>query len=118
VYGTARGSDYGYSIYELEVYGTSAARQSTAVLATNKTSNEQLITVYPNPAHEQMLITIPNGNQQKSQISICDINGKIYFSGSVTGNTYNMNVSKLPAGMYIVQIISGNKKTIKKIVKE
>lgn len=114
MYGTARGSDYGYSIYELEVYGS--AIQSTVALA--KTFKEQLITVYPIPAHDQVLITIPCGNQQKSQISLCDINGKVYFSGSTTGNTYNMNVSKLPAGIYIVQIISGNKRTTKKIVKE
>ncbi|SEW43957.1 Por secretion system C-terminal sorting domain-containing protein [Chitinophaga sp. YR573] len=114
MYGTARGSDYGYSIYELEVYGTASTSLST--LALTKTSNERPITVYPVPAHDQLLITIPNGN--KSQISLCDINGKVYFSGSATGNTYNMNVSKLPAGIYIVQIINGNKKTIKKIVKE
>jgi hypothetical protein len=116
VYGTARGSDYGYSIYELEVYGTASASLSALALATTKPG--QLITVYPVPAHDQVLITIPDGNQQKSQISLCDINGKVYFAGSTTGNTYNMNVSKFPAGIYIVQIISGNKKTIKKIVKE
>lgn len=118
VYGTARGSDYGYSIYELEVYGSAAARQSVAALATDKTSNQKLITVYPVPAHDHVLITIPDGHQQKSKISLCDINGKVYFSGSVTGNSYNMNVSKLPAGVYIIQIISGDKKTTKKIVKE
>ncbi|SFD16015.1 endoglucanase [Chitinophaga sp. CF118] len=118
MYGTSRGSDYGYSIYEMQVYGTASALRSTTALATNKTVNEQLITVYPNPAHDHVLITIPNNNQQKSQIILYDINGKVYFSGSETGNTYNMNVSKLPAGIYVVKIISGNKKTIKKIVKE
>jgi hypothetical protein len=116
MYGTARGSDYGYSIYELEVYGTLSASLSTLAVATAKT--EQQITVYPVPAHDQVLITIPGNHQQKSQISLCDINGKVYFSGFTTGNSYNMNVSKLPVGMYVIQIISGNKRTIKKIVKE
>ncbi|WP_223233320.1 cellulase family glycosylhydrolase [Chitinophaga sp. CF418] len=117
IYGTARGSDYGYSIYELEVYGTNAARQAN-VETTAVKNNVQQITVYPVPAHDHVLITIPDGVQQKSRISLYDMNGKVYFSGLATGSTYNVNVSKLPAGMYIIQIINGDKKTIKKIVKE
>lgn len=118
IYGTARGSDYGYSIYELEVYGASGARQATTALTTEKTGNEQQITVYPVPAHDQVQITLPYGHRQKSRISLCDMNGKVYFSGVTTGNTYNMNVSTLPAGIYIIQIINGKERTIKKIVKE
>jgi aryl-phospho-beta-D-glucosidase BglC (GH1 family) len=116
MYGTARGSEYGYSIYELEVYGTASAGVST--LATAKTGNKQQITMYPIPAHDQVLITIPDGNQHKSLITLLDMNGKVYFSGSATGNTYNMDVSKLPVGVYIVQILSGDKRMTKKIVKK
>lgn len=118
VYGTARGSDYGYSIFELQVYGTGSANRSTLALTTPKTGKERQITVYPVPAHDQVLITIPDNNQQKSQISLFDMNGKVYFTGSATGSTYNMDVSKLPVGMYIVQIINGNKKTTRKILKK
>lgn len=118
VYGTARGSDYGYSIFELQVYGTASANRSALALTTPKTGKERQITVYPVPAHDQVLITIPDNNQQKSQISLFDMNGKVYFTGSATGSTYNMDVSKLPVGMYIVQIINGNKKTTRKILKK
>lgn len=114
MYGTARGSAYGYSIYELEVYGASAARKAT----TTQVVAEQQIMVYPVPAHDHVLITLPYGKQQKSQISLCDINGKVYFTGAATGSTYNMDVSKLPVGVYVIQIISGDKRTVKKIVKE
>ncbi|MCF6404864.1 discoidin domain-containing protein [Chitinophaga filiformis] len=117
IYGTARGSEYGYSIYELEVYGTAGARQANVAAAVVK-NKLQDITVYPVPTHDQVQITMPAGHQQKSQISVHDMNGKVYLSGSTSGSTYNMDVSKLPAGMYIIQIISGNKKTTKKIVKE
>ncbi|PWV46992.1 cellulase family glycosylhydrolase [Chitinophaga sp. S165] len=118
IHGTARGSEYGYSIYELEVYGTAAARQSTIALAAPKADQASQITVYPVPAHDQVTINLPASNKQKSQITLSDINGKVYFSGLTTGNTYRVNVSKLPVGMYIIQIVTGDKRTIKKIVKE
>lgn len=110
IYGTARGSDYGYSIYELEVYGTAAA------LA--KSATTQLISVYPVPAQDNIIVTLPAGQQQKSVISVFDINGKVQLTGVTAAATYNMDVSKLPAGVYFVQIVNGDKKTTKKIVKK
>jgi aryl-phospho-beta-D-glucosidase BglC (GH1 family) len=114
IYGTARGSDYGYSIYELEVYGTATALS----LATEKTAATQVISVYPVPAHDHIVVTIPAGHKQKSVISVYDMHGKVQLTGVTGATTYNMDVSKLPPGIYIVQIVNGDKKTVKKIVKE
>jgi endoglucanase len=80
-------------------------------------NNEQLISVYPVPAHDQVTIAIPD-NRQKSQIIVSDINGKVYAVATATGNIHTLNISKYPAGMYMVQIINGDKKTIKKILKK
>ena len=117
VYGTARGSEYGYSIYELEVYG-SLATASTVAMTTAKPADTQLITVYPVPAHDNIAVNIPASHRQKSQISLYDMSGKVYLSGTSSATTYNMDISKLPAGIYIMQITTGDKKTIRKIIKE
>jgi aryl-phospho-beta-D-glucosidase BglC (GH1 family) len=118
IYGTARGTVYGYSIYDLEVYGTAATTRMVTTTPANTTiSNEQLISVYPVPAHDQLTITIPENRQQKSRIIVSDLNGKIYSTANASGTTYTMNVSKFPAGMYVVQIIDGDKKIIKKVLK-
>ncbi len=99
IYGTARGSIYGYSIYELEVYGTAAgARMATTTASAVNFSNEQLISVYPVPAHDQLTISLPG--QQKSQIIVSDINGKAYAMATASGNMHTIDVSKYPAGMY------------------
>jgi hypothetical protein len=119
IYGTARGSSYGYSIYELEVYGTAAgARLETTTPTAAAISNEQLISVYPVPAHENVTITLPENRQQKSQIIVSDLNGKVYTVATATGSTHTLNISKYPAGMYLVQIINGDKKTVKKMLKK
>ncbi len=87
IYGTARGSIYGYSIYELEVYGTAAgARIATTTTGAANISNEQLISVYPVPAHDQLTISLPEYGQQKSQIILSDINGKVYAVATASGS--------------------------------
>jgi aryl-phospho-beta-D-glucosidase BglC (GH1 family) len=119
MYGTARGSEYGYSIYELGVYGTAAtSRIATITPAIVAPVKEQSISAYPIPAHDQIIINIPNGSQQKSQVIISDINGKICAIQSVSGNTCQMNVRQLLAGLYIVQVMNGNKKSIIRMVKK
>jgi hypothetical protein len=71
IYGTARGTTYGYSIYELEVYGTAATtRMATTTPAVAAPGNEQSISAYPIPAHDEIIIRIPDGSRQKSQVII------------------------------------------------
>jgi endoglucanase len=121
IYGTARGTEYGYSIYELQVYGT-AATSITALKPGATTaaalSPELQLTVYPIPAKDHINITIPEGNGKKSQVILSDINGKVYTKETAQGNIHVLNLSNIPSGMYIVQVVQGNKKTVKKIWKK
>jgi hypothetical protein len=114
--GTARGSEYGYSIYELAVHGTAAnARMET--ITSNTNSLEQRIQVYPVPSKDLVNITLPESNQ-KTQIVVTDLNGKTYYTGTASGNIHQLHISKYPAGIYVVQLINGNNRIIKRIVKK
>jgi len=76
------------------------------------------VSVFPNPAVNQ--ITVELSNDKVSSIQITDINGKrvdgIKFNGE--NSVEEVTVSKLPSGIYFIEIlgISGNMKT-KKIIK-
>ena len=121
IYGTARGSDYGYSIYELEVYGTSATtgtRLATNVTTDAAVSMEQKIIVYPIPADDHITINIPDGLNIKSQVILSDINGKVVKVETYQGNTFVLRMNKVPAGIYIIQVTQGNKKMVKRIWKK
>jgi aryl-phospho-beta-D-glucosidase BglC (GH1 family) len=113
--GTARGSAYGYSIYELEVYGTAAAARLSTVTMAN--SLEQRILVYPVPSKDEVTITLP-GSAEKTRIVVTDLTGKTYYTGIASGNVHKLHINKYPAGIYVVQLINGEKKTIKRIVKK
>jgi aryl-phospho-beta-D-glucosidase BglC (GH1 family) len=118
MYGTARGSAYGYSIYELEVYGTAATtRTSTTNTITTINNLEQRIQVYPVPSKDEVTITLPESTQ-RTQVVVTDLNGKTYYTGIASGNVHKLHINKYPAGIYVVQLINGDKKIIKRIVKK
>ncbi len=78
--------------------------------------------VYPNPASSQLHIVLSNADNKsegKVLLVLKDINGKTVWSGENTnaGTTMNVDVSKLPNGIYILQIInSKNIISAKKII--
>lgn len=118
MYGTARGSDYGYSIFELEVYGTAATRKETTTSITAEESSvAQKIQVYPVPSKDEVTITLPEFTQ-KTQVVVTDLTGKTFYTGIASGNVHKLHINKYPAGIYVVQLISGNQKIIKRIVKK
>lgn len=69
------------------------------------------ISIYPNPAKDNIHIK----NAENSNIVICDVLGKVVLSESNISNDFNMNVSGLAKGNYVVKIMNGNQFVTKKI---
>jgi hypothetical protein len=69
---------------------------------------EQIFSVYPNPATDQITIALPDAD---AAVVLYNISGeKTGVTFVYTGTTsVSADVSKLPAGNYLVKIISGNK---------
>ncbi len=94
-------------------------------LSTNDpfTKNGISVIAYPNPTSESFNIVINSENPQDLDLNIYDILGRTigtpFRIKSATGdNNTNINISKLPQGMYIYTLSSGNKVVYKnKIVK-
>jgi subtilisin-like proprotein convertase family protein/subtilisin family serine protease len=89
----------------------------TAVLSIT-TVQELPITIYPNPATTSFSIQF-DGATTETSIHIYDINGRLvrkeaYQSG---GNLKTIDVSSMNSGVYLIEVISGRSKTVKKLVK-
>jgi GH18 family chitinase/chitodextrinase len=113
IYGTARGTAWGYSIFELEVYGTAAAQA-----ARTATLTEASISVYPNPAEDHVTIHVPEGWQDAAIVTVVNAYGKSFISQKVTEKESTLQLSSLPQGQYIIQITHGQSKTVKRIWKK
>jgi len=88
---------------------------------------EQNILIYPNPANDNLTISInsPKASQANAQlrimdVSILDITGKQVTSKKYKGESkkYIVNVENLPAGLYFIKIKTNNGEIMRKFVKQ
>lgn len=58
--------------------------------------------LFPNPSTGQLNINFNNSDYK--QLSIIDIQGKVYFKGQIENQFFTRNFSSLPEGIYLIQI--------------
>ena len=71
------------------------------------------ISIYPNPTQNQL--TIDGRDLQINRVEICDLAGRVVF-GQPQGSPLQINVSALPAGIYLVKIHTDKGVVTRKVV--
>jgi hypothetical protein len=89
-----RATAYGFSLFELEVYGT-------AILSAIQ-PQRPVTSVFPNPATDQVFLQLPAYWESGTILRVKDIYGRILYKGSVQGTSQSFTVSAFPAGMYYI----------------
>jgi len=74
------------------------------------------MTVYPNPAADFFTLNIDNDNQADKILNIYSLNGSLVKTEILKNNQQEINISKLNAGIYIVEIKSENFSRKQKLV--
>ena len=86
-------------------------------LNTDEHNLENNVSVYPNPVSNNLQIQFKQLGEYR--ITITDITGKTIKNVSFQQQHYSLNMEKLPAGIYLIQIQDQNLNTIaKKIIKK
>jgi hypothetical protein len=124
MYGTASGlAGYGYSIFNLEVYGTPTGAR-IAVASTDERSEESElgVDVFPNPAFGDITITAKVQKPGVTAISIIDAQGEV-----VTGlyndkldagvHEFKYNTTPLKTGLYFVRVSQQHASETRKMIK-
>ena len=76
------------------------------------------MSISPNPANEKIWCNI-NASFQNAILSITSLDGRIVFQTSkVAQNSFELDVSQLAAGAYLLVIDSDSGKWVKKFMKE
>ena len=68
--------------------------------------SEEQYRIYPNPAKGSVTISNPGSVYQAA--SVIDMNGKICISTLLSSDITQIDISSLPAGVYIVRLVNGN----------
>jgi hypothetical protein len=117
--------------YYAQVYGWNGANSATSCytlrvqLGTASRGADELITgdvqkvdVYPNPANNVVNINL-TGFTGKSVVSMFDVNGRVVLHREMNTAKSQLDISALPAGVYMMRIRNGAKEVnMTKIIKQ
>jgi hypothetical protein len=110
MYGTKRNTDYGYSLYEFEVYGVSS----------NGTGDREQgsIRIFPSVIGSERILTIKaSENLMKCAVMICNSFGNIMMQENFSGDEINLKLSnQFNPGVYMVRLLYRNTVLSKKII--
>ena len=80
---------------------------TVSILATEKQDPFGQLTLFPNPAQDILHVGIPKGSSGTIQITLVDLQGRIQSvqnaSISLGENTIQMDISRLPKGIYVLK---------------
>ncbi len=93
----------------IEHLGTPIVNNSLVSSGNNLSLNN-----YPNPFTKTTTIRF-NNNNQKTEISIFNMNGKKVLQEIVTGNSFKWDASELRSGIYLLKVKNSSKVFIKNI---
>lgn len=81
-------------------------------------ANNFRLRVVPNPAHDNVMLTVSGLNNSRVDITVSDIQGKTLFSDNLTGTTVSrkIDVSGYPKGIYFVRAKSNDNLKVEKLV--
>jgi len=100
----AGGRQY-YRIKQTEANGEIGYSEIVSVVLKN---DKKGINIWPNPAKDQVRIAGNGGNESFTKAQIFDLSGRMFTEISLQGNKQTINVSKLPAGTYLIKIQTEN----------
>lgn len=112
---------YGYSIFEIEAYGSASTAKSSITSKQEITDEEEITTfsVYPNPASDLLQLSFSEKLNNKV-IVIFNLYGKMMMQYKLDDTTKEstIDISQLPKGIYILNLTSDEKNWTKKLIKE
>ncbi|MFC0780234.1 family 16 glycosylhydrolase [Flavobacterium sp. HJSW_4] len=110
---------YGYSLFEIEAYGSAATLSAKMALNVEEESQaeEVLFAVYPNPTTNYVRVSSPE-NLDNKVITIYDNSGNLVLQNKIQENESVIDISRLRRGIYILNFKSDQKSWTKKLIKK
>jgi hypothetical protein len=93
-----------YRLKEVDLNGNSTYSNTLLV----KLTQAQNLTILQNPVQNSLQVQLNNGNAQTSSLTIFDLLGRRFKSLTVPNGLQTINVSSLPSGTYIIQLITSD----------
>ncbi|HKC37791.1 MAG TPA: T9SS type A sorting domain-containing protein [Chitinophagaceae bacterium] len=112
----ASGNIYAGGFFYNSSFNRYVAKYSIATGIDNISGEKLQLEVYPNPATSELRIK----NAELRKVEVIDIFGKNLFQSEINNHKSELviNISELPAGIYIVKMFDGERSYCKKLIVE
>lgn len=95
------------------------ARAATGGSVSATFEQEHLhIKPFPNPAHADLTIQLPDDMSRGAELRIYDTNGKAILTSSVRGESHTVDVRAMHNGPYVLKVNNGKRTATAKFLKE
>lgn len=84
--------------------------------STNDIISEDDIVISPNPVIADVSITLPH--RENASLKIYDMSGRLLVAEPIDSGNKTINLSRYAAGIYVAEILFGDMKLMKKIIKQ
>ncbi|MEO5569592.1 MAG: T9SS type A sorting domain-containing protein, partial [Bacteroidia bacterium] len=110
------GNGCGYSSARTQTFASGCREEGAGVSSTDAFS------VYPNPAHDKVTVSIDVNENANFTMQLMDVSGRVVISESLSGsagvNTYDLNLTHLAKGVYMLEVKSAGDNWKTKVVVE
>ncbi|MEO6128555.1 MAG: T9SS type A sorting domain-containing protein [Ferruginibacter sp.] len=103
----------GISFYRLKIIDKDGRFKYSSVIKVN-IDDTHLVSLLPNPAHNFIFL---KGIKAFSAVKIISLTGKIMLQQNITSDLREINISNLPADIYLVQLLGKEKTVTLKLIK-
>lgn len=112
----------GNNFYRLKMFDADGSFKYSSVVLLKLLSSDISIAMYPNPTAQLLNIVLNNVPAGENiTASVIDLSGRVLKSKQIVSsnvNNLNFNINELSAGMYLLQIVVNNEKSVWRFVKE
>ena len=118
----AQGAEYKFTVTKDQAtQGNNRFELAMKPAAVLNTATGLEVTMTPNPASDDVKLTYTSGTNEEVSVRLTDLNGVTVYSknlGVQQNGTVSVPLNKYAAGIYMVELTSGNRKVVHRLVKE
>jgi hypothetical protein len=97
------------------------SKNNVSIKENSLSSTDNEIKIYPVPATTEIAIEIKNPTEKNTSLQIYSMSGQLLSVKQIAtpgrDEIFQLNISKLPRGVYLLRFIAGNFKQVSRILK-